>query len=394
MTIETSLNLDQQKGSPRFIRNVLIKTLLFFLLCNVSFALANATEWLGRLSAYNVVLPGRDRLPWSENPNVAYSLSLNNLDAMFASHVIAEADKPKSEFRVLVIGDSSTWGFLLPVEDTLTENINRSGLITADGKQVKAYNLGYPTISLTKDLLLLDYALRYEPDLILWLVTLEAFPSKKQIFTSLVQNNPRPITNLINTYGLMIDPINEEFIHPTFWENTIVGQRRPLADLLRLQLYGVMWAATGIDQDIKEDYELRQADFEVDDSFYDYVVPELSVDSLAFDVIAAGIQRAGSVPVFVINEPIFISSGENSDIRYNFMYPRWAYDSYRRLMFEYSNANSLFYLDLWNAIPSYEFTNTAIHITPLGTAQLSALVGQAIIDLANGDFTSSNGAKD
>ena len=37
---------------------------------------------------------------------------------------------------------------------------------------------------------------------------------------------------------------------PTFWDRTLIGARRPLADLLRLQLYGVLWAATGIDQDI------------------------------------------------------------------------------------------------------------------------------------------------
>jgi len=346
------------------------------------------------LSAYNVILPGRERLPWSENPKIAYSLSLNNLDAMFASHVISDSKKPENEFRVLVIGDSSTWGFLLPVEDTLTANINRSGLITAEGQQVKAYNLGYPTISLTKDLLLLDYAMRYEPDMILWLVTLEAFPSNKQVFTSLVQNNPQPVTNLIDTYDLSLHPNDVEFIHPTFWGNTIVGQRRPLANLLRLQLYGVMWAATGIDQDISEDYELRQMDFEIDDSFYNFIAPDLSIDLLAFDVLAAGIQRAGNIPVLLVNEPIFISAGENSDIRYNFLYPRWAYDSYRRLLSEYSMANSWFYLDLWDAIPSNEFTNTAIHITPLGTAQFSALLEQAIINKANGDSTSSDGATD
>lgn len=394
MNIETSQNSEQQNGPPHFLRKVLIKTLLFFIMCNVSFAFSNAAEWLGNLSAYNVILPGRERLPWSENPKIAYSLSLNNLDAMFASHVISDSKKPENEFRVIVIGDSSTWGFLLPVEDTLTANINRSGLITAAGQQVKAYNLGYPTISLTKDLLLLDYAMRYEPDMILWLVTLEAFPSNKQVFTSLVQNNPQPVTNLIDTYDLSLDPNDVEFIHPTFWGNTIVGQRRPLANLLRLQLYGVMWAATGIDQDISEDYKLRQMDFEIDDSFYNFIAPDLSIDLLAFDVLAAGIQLAGNVPVLLINEPIFISAGENSDIRYNFLYPRWAYDSYRRLLSEYSMANSWFYLDLWDAIPSNEFTNTAIHITPLGTAQFSALLEQAIINKANGDSTGSNGATD
>jgi hypothetical protein len=369
---------------------VLIKASLLFVICNLSFAFLNTSEWLGNLSAYNFMLPGRERLPWSENPKEAYSLSLNNLDAMFASHAISGAKKTDDEYRLLIMGDSSTWGFLLPVEDTLTANINRANLVTADGKRVQAYNLGYPTISLTKDLLLLDFAIRYEPDMILWLVTLEAFPNDKQIFTPLVQNNPDEVGTLIDAYDLNLNPNDEGFFHASLWERTIVGQRRPLADLLRLQLYGVMWAATGIDQDIPEEYDLRQSDFEIDDSFYEFSPPTLSVESLAFDVLSAGVKRAGDIPILIVNEPIFISKGANSDIRYNIFYPRWAYNSYRHLLAEYSASNSWPYLDLWDVIPPNEFTNTAIHITPFGTAQLASYIEQAIVDLANGNFTSYN----
>ncbi len=55
---------------------------------------------------------------------------------------------------------------------------------------MRAYNLGYPVMSLTKDLLILDYAQRYQPDLIIWAVTLESFPYDKQLFPPLLQNNP------------------------------------------------------------------------------------------------------------------------------------------------------------------------------------------------------------
>ncbi len=50
---------------------------------------------------------------------------------------------------------------------------------------------------------------------------------------------------------------------------------------------------------------------------------------------------AGSIPVVIINEPMFISQGKNSDIRYNFYYPRWAYDDYREMMTEKSIKISL-----------------------------------------------------
>ena len=375
--------------TPRFIRNVVFKALLLFLVCNFITGLCDPLTWLGNLSAYNLVFPGRQRLPWSENPSVAYNLSLNNLDAMFASHEVSGGSKPEGEYRVLVFGDSSVWGFFLTNEETYTANLNKAQLVTQDGRHVRAYNLGFPTISLTKDLMLIDYAMQYQPDMVLWLVTLESFPHSKQIFTPLVQHNHDRVENLINTYNLNLDPNDEGFIRSSFWERTIIGQRRPLADLLRLQLYGVMWAATGIDQDIPDIYTPRQEDYETDDSFYEFKPPMLNINGLAFDVLSAGVSRAKDVPFLIINEPIFISQGQNSDIRYNFFYPRWAYDSYRQLMAERSELNGWNYLDMWDLFPGTEFTNTAIHLTPEASAQLASEIGKAILNLANGTFANS-----
>jgi hypothetical protein len=78
----------------------------------------------------------------------------------------------------------------------------------------------------------------------------------------------------------------------------------------------------------------------------------LTSDDLAFDVLAAGIARAGDVPVLIINEPIFVSDGRNSDLRYNLWYPRWAYDQYRALLAEQATTYGWHYLDLWDAVPS------------------------------------------
>jgi hypothetical protein len=72
------------------------------------------------------------------------------------------------------------------------------------------------------------------------------------------------------------------------------------------------------------------------------------------------------VPVMLINEPMLISTGENSDIRYNFYYPRWAYDQYRQAFSMNCASNSWTCLDLWDAVPQEHFTNSAIHLDPLG----------------------------
>ncbi len=165
------------------------------------------------------------------------------------------------------------------------------------------------------------------------------------------------------------------------WDRTIIGSRRELADWFRLQLYGFLWAATGIDQEVPEEYPLRIEDFSDDDKFHE-LRPPLIDEYLAFDILQSGIDMADGTPVLIVNEPMFISQGVNSDIRYNFYYPRWAYDGYRQMFAARSDQEDWEYFDLWDSIPSTEFTNTAIHLTPLGTKMLAERVGKAILAAA------------
>lgn len=357
--------------------NVLIKGLLLFLLFNL--VIAAWQPRVGRVSLYNVIFPGRERLPFGENPAQAYNLSLFDLDAMFASHVIHGTPKADYEFRVIVLGDSSVWGTLLKPEETLAGQLNQAD-ITACGKTVRAYNLGYPTISLTKDVMLLSYGMEYEPDLIIWMKTLEAFPIEKQTSTPLVAQNEETVRGLADRYGLRVEADDPNFVKKSFWEKTFVGDRRAWADFFRLQIYGVMWAATGIDQVYPDDYERAQTDFEADESFHDFTPPDLNEEGLAWNALETGFRVAGETPMLLVNEPMLISSGANSDIRYNFFYPRWAYDDYREMMYEVSERNGWRYVDLWDIVPANEFTNSAIHLTPAGEKMLAEALAPYILE--------------
>jgi len=368
---------------PRFIRNVILKALVLFIITNLLFAFTDPLPALGRISAYNGLLPGRARLPYGERPDLAYNLSLFNLDAMFASHEIAGGRKPADEFRVALVGDSSTWGFLLHPQDTLSALLNTRGMATPSGKHVRVYNLGYPTMSLTKDLLMLQRALRYQPDLIIWLVTLESFPVSKQLASPIVQHNPEEVRQLIAENNLNLGPNSAEFVDLTRWDQTLIGQRRAIADWFRLQLYGVLWAATGVDQVYPEKYDPPQRDLPDEQAFYGLEPPLLNEDDLAFDVLEAGLKLAGEVPVMIVNEPIYLSDGQNSDIRYNFYYPRWVYDQYRQAMVRRAEANGWLYLDAWDLVPPGEFTNSAIHLTPAGESLLAEQIGRMILPLIN-----------
>jgi hypothetical protein len=282
---------------------------------------------------------------------------------------------------VLVIGDSSVWGVLLNADETLSAYLNKAQHRTPDGKRIRTYNIGYPIQSLMKDVLLLRYAMRYQPDLIVWLVTLESFAPKQQLESLLVRENPEPVRELIGKYNLKIDPNDPKFRNLSLWDHTIVGQRRALADLLRLQLYGAPWAITRIDQRYPRFYEPRMENFGTDITWQGFSPPLLTVDDLAFDVLRAGLGVAGNTPVIIVNEPIFISHGVNSHLRYDFFYPRWAYDVYRDLISAQASAQGWHYIDLWNVISPDLFTDSAVHVTPVGSRQLAERVGKAIEDL-------------
>lgn len=358
---------------------IILKSLVLFILINVLYISFRPAM---TASVYNTSLfPGRQRLPYSDTPETAYSLNLFSLEAMFASHEVS-VDKATDEYRVFILGDSSVWGFLLTNEQTLTNQLNLDNLRTADQKNIQFYNLGYPTISLTKDLMLLEHAMQYQPDLIIWSFTLEAFPPDKQLRSPIAQNNFNAIENLTQQYNLELDLSDKNLIQPNNLGLTLIGQRRNIADVFRLQLYAPLWAATGIDQHIPETYTSHAVDLKPDPTFHGKET--LTSEDLSLDILMVGknIAAKAGIPLMLINEPIFVSSGENNDIRYNAMYPRSVYDQYRDILSNFTAQHKLIYLDAWQSVPNNEFTNTAIHLTSTG----SQILVDQIIDFLEIQF--------
>lgn len=341
----------------RFTRNVILKTLALLVVFLLILLALNPLAGLGKVSLYNVVFPGRPRFPFGEDPQISYNLTINNLDAMFASHQVVQP-KAADEYRVFLIGDSSVWGILLRPEQTLAGQLNAMDLRACDSRRMVFYNLGYPTLSLDKDLTILKQAMQYQPDQVIWLVTLESFPGINP------QASPL-ITPAVSNPNL-----------PSFL-NTLLAERRSVADWSRLQLYGVMWAATGIDQDYPTDYTPAARDLANDTTLNGMAQTDLS-SKLSFNPFETGLALLGKTPLWLVNEPILISSGANSNIRYNFYYPRWAYDQYRALMAQDAQARGWHYLDAWNLVPEVEFTNSAIHLTPAGESLLAQRIAQEL----------------
>jgi hypothetical protein len=210
--------------------------------------------------------------------------------------------------------------------------------------------------------------------MVIWLTTLEAFPKDKQFESPLVANNAERIRELIFKYELNASPNDSALVQLSKQDQTFVSQRRAVADLIRLQIDGALWASTGIDQIYPKDYERAQTDLEASTDFHGLTTLN---DALAIDVLDAGMHAVPG-PTILVNEPMLISSGLNSDVRYNFFYPRWAYDAYRAQLTDLATQQNWHYLDLWDLVPASEFTNSAIHLTPSGEALLTNRIAEAI----------------
>lgn len=344
---------------------IIIKSVLLFVIFNYVFILVpNSVIW--RLSLYNTLLSGRPRFTQE-----------NDLGLLFNTHEIANSGQHPNEYKVLVLGDSSTWGYLLNPEETFSGVINSSNLETCHKQPVHVYNLGYPKLSLFKDLMLLQEAMKYKPDLIIWMVTLNSTLRETEQHP-IVNNNPETAWELIDKYklGIEIKSTGSKSIQ----QRTFIARKNDFARFIQFQLDGLRWQSTG--EDAHKKYEPIGLDVDTDNTFGGLLPPTLDPYLIEFDVLNAGILIAQDTPIIIVNEPIQIVTGKNREIRYNKNYPRWAYDQYRELMNIQSEQNHWKYRDFWDLLPPTEFTDSAVHRTVNGEKILAREIGKIILETA------------
>jgi hypothetical protein len=336
---------------------VLIKALCLFVIINILYALINPQ--ISKVSGYNVVFPGRTRLPFGVSGD-PYTVTVDDVDAMFASHAIS-AGKTSKEFRVALIGDSSVWGENLGAYEVISEQWNNLNIQCGE-KTIKAYDLGYPHPSVIKDLVIMDKVVEYDPDLIIWFVTLNTLISQR-VNPFIIANQER-VTKVLDTHDISFKGgrklVKKE---PNFFQKTLIGQRSTLARQIKLQMLGIVWTATSADTNNLAAEDIP--DFSVGDNprYQGMQPPEDIKDMLLFSALTAGYGIADPVPVLIVNEPIFISNGA---VRYNIPYPRWAYDQYHEAMTRQIQSARWNYLDLWNSIPPEYFSDAGLHLSASG----------------------------
>jgi hypothetical protein len=350
---------------------VLAKALALFVVINVLYALINPQG--AQVSGYNFLFPGRTRLPFGVMGD-PYSVAIEDVDITFASHAIS-APKQADEFRVVMIGDSSLWGEDLGAYEVISEQWNKLNSLCGN-KTIKAYNLGYPHPSVLKDLVILDKAMEYQPDLIVWFVTLNSLISQR-INPFLMANRERA-AEILNDYEIGFQQTEGFEGDSTFYERTLVGQRSELARQIRLEILGIVWTATN--EDTNRLTPGVAPDFSVSDdpSYRGMAPPQVIKDKLLFGALTAGHEIAGAIPVLIVNEPIFLVTEERSPVRYNAVYPRWVYDQYREHMAVQAQGAHWNYLDLWNAVPPEYFADGRFHLLVKGEQLLIQQINPAL----------------
>jgi hypothetical protein len=307
-----------------------------------------------------------------------YTVTVDNADAMFAAHEIS-ADKESDEIRVALIGDSSIYGEGLLSSDTLSGQWNQLDPQCAD-KQIKIYNLGYPHPSIIKDLVFIDEVRERQPDVIIWFITLNTVMNQYRLNPFLTSNRERAL-QVMETYDIPFGPrktLSEQ--GAGFYQNTLVGQRSFLARWLKLQALGLLWYTAGDDFHFEHgNMEIISPDVKKSPDYRDLPPGSDLGESLLLDALTAGYAVAGEVPVLLVNEPIFVANGMHSDVRYNDLYPRWAYDQYRELVAEQAQIDSFTYLDMWNVVPSENFTDTPLHLDAEGERLLAEQINPTLL---------------
>lgn len=360
----------------RDVASLLLRTAVLFIVANVVFAAVDPMPQVSRLSLYNGVFPGRDRLPFLGVEGV-FSPTTYDIDAMFASHRIA-VPPTSDEFRVVLIGDSTVRGAGLSSAETYAGRLDAARLRAPDGRRMRFYSLGIVRSNVLRDALVIENARRFKPDLILWFVCMQTLNGKNLFGHELVRTNQPAVQRFADRHAVHIDGLSVQ--QETWLDRTIIGRRNRLKQIIDLQISGVMWTISGLETSmnfatlappaVRPDPLLRWAG---------YAPPTLPEDALRFDLMAAVLNDAGATPVIIVNEPIRLFDEAGSALRYNSSYPRWAYDEYRRRLTRFVADSATPLVDIWNLVPAEELIDN-LHPWPTGTQRVGDRLAQELID--------------
>lgn len=348
---------------------VLVKALIILTVANVVLLATgfNPVCALIRLNTFDLLGRERARLAYPGD----FTTGQLPVGALLAAHRIGEA-KPAGEYRVVLLGDESIAGWGVPDGDTLADELNELNLRKL-GQRVVVYNLAYPQPSALRDLVILDAALAYEPDLIVWFVTpatLNNAPTPEEVNPAFYEVNAGRLAVLADEYpdlaggwmrahGLLAPGADAP-------RTTALRDPHLLPVWLRSLSYPfrqshVVEVPEQADREPVPHYTMQHAGFH-------------SMPGSVWDVLRAGCRAAdaGGAELLVVNQPVADSAEQGSVAGYNQRYERELYEHYREALVWFTDYYGLWYVDLWDAVPAGRFTGAPTHLDSLGHKMLAA----------------------
>jgi hypothetical protein len=363
---------------PAF-RRVLVKALVIVAAINIALLVfrVNPVRALVTLNTWDLIGRGRARL--------AYPSDFQNgqlpLEALLATHQISVGAKPADEYRVILLGESGIAGWGVPDEDTLAAQLTERNIDVND-KRFVAYNLAYPQPGAARDLLIMDAAMIYDPDLILWFITPAALDNSpdiagaNRVFYNL---NRDRLQRLVDEDPVLLGEWLDER-GPALLDEPAPAERYIAIrdqDLLPVWLNALFYPFIAPDLAVSD----RRAGSEPVPNEAKYTLDSpgfAEIPNQTWNFLEVGCLRAkdGGAAILLINEPMLVSDHAEN---YNANYQRALYDAYRAELSDYADTHHIPFADLWDIIPSERFTDTPLHMDAEGYAILSAALEQALI---------------
>src|SRR5689334_2435203 len=181
---------------------IFVKAVVLLIILNVVCVALNfnPVDALIRFNSWWLVGHGRARLVYPSD----FQNGQLPAEALVGAHALAYTPKAADEFRVVVLGESGIAGWGLHDEETFTAQLTARG-VKIGSKHVVAYNLAYPSPNVARDILFLDEAMKYKPDLVIWFLTpaaLDDAPSAIGTNAVLFDLNRARLQHLTDTFGL------------------------------------------------------------------------------------------------------------------------------------------------------------------------------------------------
>jgi hypothetical protein len=355
--------------SPRQFGRVLIKALVLLIVFDAAQIAFDLAGTLDRALVYRAFTPPTDRLGLADQIGDPIWWTL---DPLLDAHQIAQP-KAAGEYRVIFLGDSATFCLYCRSNEAIPSLFTQLNA-SIDGKRVVGYNLAYPGSDWLKDILILKHALKYQPDAIVWLVTAKGAgdqPLPQEPDAHLITRlNAAELPSLAKQYNLDTWETERYADADAWYEKSIFTHGGRYRDWLILIARSWRTAALYPNRDLSQEYLLPgdpvttkpiQAVAEINSTLPGYG----AFPNRQWELLRAGQQMANeaNVPLLIVNEPTYIGSGPNSAVNYNSFYERNLYDRFRAALSSYARQHAMSYLDLWNALPAEDFSNTSLHYT-------------------------------